>query len=353
MKKIKFLIKLIVFLCIFSFAFISVSYIARPKSEMKTRFAGFYSEPKDTLDVVVIGSSPVSPLLAAPYIWNEFGITTYPLSTNAQPVTVIKYIIAEAQKSQSDSLYIVDVSMYMVGVDVLLTEPRIRNVVDNMKYSATRIRAINDMVKDKSDRIDYYFDISKYHSAIVGEDGIKKEDIKYFGFSSNSKYKGYLFVDAVDIFKQVDISSVTKEKPIPTDAEQELVVLMDYCKENELDVLFVVCPYVATQDKKMQHNYLENLIVDYGYSFIDFNDLYSELELDFGKDFYNVNHMNIYGAEKFSRYLGAYLQSNYSFEDKRGDESYSSWDDAYMAWDKEAIITKENIDKNIELLTNR
>ena len=121
-----------------------------------------YAVITNTIDAVMIGASSVSPLLASPYIWNEYGITTYPLSTNAQPAAGIKYIIEEASKSQEGCLFMVDATMFMVEQSTLLTEPRIRNVVDNMKYSLNRVKAINEMVEDSASRIDYYFDISKY-----------------------------------------------------------------------------------------------------------------------------------------------------------------------------------------------
>ena len=353
MKKIKFTIKILVFICIFLLFLGSISYIVRPDSDMKIRYTGFYSEPNDTIDAIMIGPSSVSPLIAAPYIWNEFGITTYPLSTNAQPVAAVKYIIEEASKTQKDSLFIVDTTMFMVETDVLLTEPRIRNVVDNMKYSLTRIRAINELVDDKSARIDYYFDISKYHAAIFGENGVKKEDLKYFNFESESIYKGYLFVDAVDIFDPVEVSDVTDEKTIPESAQTELMELMDYCSENDVNLLFITCPYIATEDNKMKHNYIKNFVAERGYNYIDFNDLYTEMDIDFEKDFYNANHFNIYGAEKFSQYLGNYLKNNYLFGDKREDEISESWNSSYTAWKEQADITKENVDKNLDILKER
>ena len=353
MKKINFVIKLIIFFCVFSILLMSVSYIVRPQSDMKDRFAGFYSEPKNTIDAVMIGASSVSPLLAAPYIWNEYGITTYPLSTNAQPAAGIKYIIEEASKSQQGCLFMVDATMFMVEQSTLMTEPRIRNVVDNMKYSFTRVRAINEMVTDKSSRIDYYFDISKYHSVILGENGIKAEDIKYFNFESPSVYKGYLFVEAVDIFDPVDLSNITGEKPIPEDAEAELNALMDYCETNDVNVLFFINPYAATETNKEEHNYIKRLVEQRGFDYINFNDYYDEMDIDFGKDFYNVNHMNVYGAEKFSQFLGRYLTENYGFTDKRGDTKYSSWDEAYEAWSAQAEITKEKTDINLEKITKR
>ncbi len=353
MKKLKFILKLIVFLCIFSLIFVSLSYIIRPDSDMKERYTGFYYESEDTIDAVMIGPSSVSPLIAAPYIWNEYGITTYPLSTNAQPVGAVKYIIEEARKTQSDALFLVDTTMFMVETETLLTEPRIRNVIDNMKYSMTRIRAIKELVEDSSERIDYYFDISKYHSAIFGETGVKFEDIKYFNFESESIYKGYLFVEAVEIFEPVDFRYVTEERPMPESAQEELVELMNYCRNNDVSVLFFSCPYVLTELQKKEHNYIERIILENGFNFIDFNDYYKDMNIDFGKDFYNTNHMNVYGAEKFSHFFGSYLKDNYKFTDKHGDEDYKEWESSYIEWEEKALITKQKTDENLEKIKKK
>jgi len=353
MKRIKFILKLIVFLCIFFILLGSISYSARPDSDMKERFAGFYSEPKNTIDVIAIGASPISPLLASPYIWNEYGITSYPLSTNAQPVAAVKYIIEDAHKTQKDSLFIVDTTMFMVETDVLLTEPRIRNVVDNMKYSLTRVKAIKDMVEDKNKRIDYYFDISKYHSAILGKNGLNTDDIKYFDFKNESIYKGYLFTEAVDIFEPVSVEHITEVNPMPESAEAVLVELMNYCEKKDISLLFITCPYIASEDNKMEHNYIENLVLEHGYDYLDFNDLYEEMDIDFGKDFYNTNHMNVYGAEKFSKYLGNYLKDNYKLQDKKGYEGYEAWDESYIVWKEKADISKKNTDENLDKLNNK
>ena len=92
MKKLVFTIKALIFAAIFLTAFIFASYIIRPDSEMKERFAGFYAEPKDSLDVVIIGSSPCSAFFCSAYM-GEYGIALYPISTNSQPTTGIKYLI--------------------------------------------------------------------------------------------------------------------------------------------------------------------------------------------------------------------------------------------------------------------
>lgn len=351
MKKLKFASKLIIFAAIFIALFVFASYIIRPGSEMKTRFTGFYAEPKGSIDVIVIGSSPVPPLYAAPLIWNDFGITLYPLGTNSQPTSGIKYLVKEAQKRQPSCLYVIDVSLFMVEPQSLLTEPNIRNIVDNMRYSYNRTAAINEMVQTPSERLNYYFDISKYHSVLRSGE-LSADAFKYFDFAVPSEYKGYFFVDAVEPFEPVDVSGITETKPIPQESEQLLIDLMAYCESEKLDVMFVIAPYIASDERKMSHNYMQALIESHGYTFIDFNDITQQIGIDYATDLYNRNHLNLAGAEKFSTYFGAYLASAYDFTDNRGNADYASWDDAFDAWSAQAVLARQTIADNAERLKN-
>ncbi len=350
MKKLKFAAKIVIFIAVFVVLLIFASYILRPSSDTKTRFAGFYAEPKNTIDVIVIGSSPVAPLYAAPLIWNEYGITLYPLGTNSQPTNGIKYLVEEARKRQHDSLFVIDVSLFMVEPQSLLTEPNIRNIVDNMTYSLNRKVAINELVENPSERLNYYFDISKYHT-ILRSGEFDADSFKYFDFAVPSQYKGYFFVDAVEPFDPVDVSGITETKSIPLESEQILIDLMDYCKTQDIDAMFVIAPYIASDERKMSHNYLQALIESKGYPFIDFNDKAQQIGIDYATDLYNRNHLNVSGAQKFSMYFGAYLADTHGFVDNRGNTDYASWDDAYIAWSKQAALSMQTIKENAERLS--
>ena len=37
------------------------------------------------------------------------------------------------------------------------------------------------------------------------------------------------------------------------------------------------------------------------------------------------DHLNVYGAEKVTSYLGNYLEENYELEDHRNDPTYEAW----------------------------
>lgn len=77
-------LKAVLFILIFLFMLQTVTYMIRTNGDVKERFLGFYAEPDNTLDVVMIGSSPIHPYYIAPKIWGEYGIACYPVSSNQQ-----------------------------------------------------------------------------------------------------------------------------------------------------------------------------------------------------------------------------------------------------------------------------
>ena len=160
-------IKTIVFIAGFFLILIPLTYMIRTNGDIKDIFVGFYAEKKDTIDVVMIGSSPVYPYYAGPKIWEDTGITCYPLSSNMQRPKAAVHLVEEAEKTQDPELYIFEMRMYL-GPDERLTQNMAytRGVTDNMKYSWNRIKTINDLVEpnEEEPRYTYYFDIFKYHS---------------------------------------------------------------------------------------------------------------------------------------------------------------------------------------------
>ena len=56
------LVQSIIFIVLFLYILMTVTYIIRTNGDVKDRFTGFYAEKKDTVDVVLVGSSPVYPL---------------------------------------------------------------------------------------------------------------------------------------------------------------------------------------------------------------------------------------------------------------------------------------------------
>lgn len=341
-------LKAVVFVLIFLFLLRSVTYMLRTNGTVKEIFVGFYAEPKDTIDVVMIGSSPVYPYYIAPKIWGEHGITCYPLSSNQQRPRAAVYLVEEALKTQSPGLFIFELRQYAYD-ESMMTENMAytRGVTDNLKYSLNRFNLINDMVSNPSERYTYYFDIFKYHSN--WKTIILPDQYTAFLYEREHPLKGYELNTDVVAGEGKDYSSLSETMQIPAEQEEMLYRLLDYLQENDLDALFLVSPMKMDGDMQKKFNYMEEIIAKYGYRYLNLNDYYEELDLDFATDFYDGGgHTNILGAEKCTEFLGRYLTEYYDFEDKRGDEKYDSWQTSYEYWQECRSGGMETVERNIE-----
>lgn len=340
-------VKAILFVVIFLFLLQSLTYMLRTNGDIKEIFLGFYAEPKDTIDVVMIGSSPVYPFYAAPKLWGEYGFTMYPLSSNVQRPKAAVYLVEEALKTQSPELFVFELRMYTYEEGTMADNMAYaRGVTDNLKYSWNRIRLINSLVPDVSERYTYYFDIFKYHSN--WKTLILPDQYTAFRYERLHPLKGYVMSDKVVYGEGADYSAVTEQTAIPAEQEESLRTLLAYLKERNLNALFIVSPMDLDEDMQKKFNYMENIITSYGYDYLNFNNHYNELDIDFATDYYDGgSHVNASGSEKCTAFLGNYLTEHYAFTDRRGDDRYSTWDEAYVYWQECQKAALETINRKV------
>ena len=327
-------VQITAFLAVFVLLLIPISYILRTNGAVKDRFSGFYAEKDHTLDIVMIGSSPVFPYYAAPKLWGETGIAMYPLSSNVQRPAAMKYLVEEAEKTQSPQLYIFEMRMFTMEDEGLTDNMAYtRGVTDNMKYSCNRVRTIRALVPrdDEEGRLSYYLDIMKYHTN--WKMLTLPSEWANMAYHKTNPLKGFEFKDEVGPQPRPDCGNAAEEQAMPPEQEAYLRDLLTFLQQEGKEALFIVSPYGESLKEQQMYNYMEGIVSSYGYSFLNMNNHYGEIGIIFEEDFADYgSHTNAIGAEKCSGFLREYLQEHYEFADKRGQEEYRSWDAAYTLW---------------------
>ena len=344
-------IKALLFGIIVLWLTVHVTYAIRTNGDVKDRFVGFYSEKNNTVDALIIGSSPVYPCFVTPKIYGDTGITMYPLSSNMQRPVATKYLIEEALKTQSPKLVVIEMRMWTArDEDLLGNMAHTREVTDNMKYSLGRIRTINAMVDDKSDRINYYFDIFKYHSNWKTLALWSQLRTAFYEYPDD--LKGYVPETEVGPKEIEDNYKVTDREAIPPEQEEYLLDLLDYLSDRNLEALFVITPYTVSEDEQKKTNYMSDIITSRGYKFLDMNQHLEEIGFDGLVDFKDYGtHTNVNGAVKVTDFFEGYIKENYSdilVVDHRNEKGYKSWDKAYAKWTDELEGYREEIQYNLD-----
>ena len=321
------LIGCILFLCILFRIFCDVTYIFRNAGDDRNHMVGIKSE--DDLDMVYIGGSAAIVFWQPLRAWNDCGFTSYNLATNTIQAENIRAYMEYAEQYQDPDLYVIGVRAFQYYSDEQ-NEQGIRNGTDSMDITSVgRYRLLADyfshrIVDDDTDMVSYYLDIAKYHTNM--------ENLTYnapWSFMHNrgkSMNKGWEWMDEYEsIDMPVDFQTEERAE-LPDNDKAILRDLLDYCDSLGKDVLFVVCPYGISRQDYEKYNAIKDIIEARGYRFLNTNDYCVEMDVDYSTDFYNVNHMNLFGAKKYTEFLEKYICENYNMPDHRGEEEYLSWD---------------------------
>ncbi len=344
----------VTFVVIFVILLTMITYMMRPSGDTKNRFMGFYAEPRNSLDVIMIGSSPTYSSCVMPELYGEYGIKAYPLASNVQRPMAGKYLVREADKTQSPQLYMFEMRMY-TGTEESLTINMgyTREVTDNMKYSFNRIACINAMVhrdvnSEDGKKYTYYFDIFKYHSNWISL--INLDQVTSLTYVKKDPYKGYKITDKVG---PVDTPSIMTD-PAPAELDpyqaKALYDLLDELDRQEADALFYLAPYDMPPEDAGKFETIKNIVESRGYDWLDMNHHYDEIGMDFSRDFSDYGiHTNAIGARKCTIFLGEYLRDHYDLPDHLADDAADeSWDAAYANWQDEYEKAVVEIDRRIE-----
>lgn len=118
-------------------------------------------------------------------------------------------------------------------------------------------------------------------------------------------------------------------------SEKYLRKIIAYAKKKQTPLLLISAPYVITKEDKMTYNQIAEIAAQEDVTFIDFNEYYEDMGLDFTTDFNDESHLNYHGSVYLQDYLGNYLKENYILPDRRGDPSCESY------LDNQKLILKE------------
>ncbi len=309
-------------------------------SNYNKRYYTYRNLPEDTVDAVVLGTSGVDRYWIPSQAYEEYGITVYPLSTDAFPAWLYKYAVEEALKYQTPELLILDIRPFTLDFcDIDDMDVRARRFLDVLPpYSINRILGcfetmkIRDDVDKKASRLDlsYLFPFIKFHGSWSQKNYLVSNNWS----NTHHEYLGYNIVDKATV-RLAPQENLGYDADLFVDLneymEKYLYEFLDYLKEKKLNVLFIDTPQLRLETEAGISNKIYKILAEEGFECIHYYDENSEntfsIDLDLNTDFYNEGHVNFYGATKFTTIFSEYLVENYDLKDRRNEENVKEhWD---------------------------
>lgn len=267
--------------------------------------AGISAEPKDTIDVLVLGDSESYTSISPPELWKKEGITAYVCGQGGQRVQETYYMLKTALKTQSPKVVVLETNLMF----------RNPGLFKNISLSL-------------AETLRHYLPIFRYHNLW--------KSMFDPNYTPNPDYKGFSIRDTVASYEGAEYMKETEDKEEMSEFVQSyLGGIRKLCEENGAKLLFVSAPSPKNYNFK-KHNAIQAYADEYKIPYIDMNLAVKELGIDWMKDSQDKgDHLNVYGARKVSAYIGHYLKGNYELEDHRGSEGYDGWDEMAGRYYKE------------------
>lgn len=301
------------------------------------RIQNFYLEEKDSLDVVVMGSSEdyagYSPVLA----YEEYGFTSYPYVFSANDFSIFKGQLEEVLRVQSPQLIVVDIgeAVHPRSEDYDIVY---RQFMAGMPMSVHKINMFLEY-GEPEEFLSYFFPFIVNHGNATPE-----KLLEYIRLNTATRQRGYSLLKGVVTFTGsgenwdgpyvTPMNTTGDHSTVEMDPEvrKDLQAVLDACRANpQAQYLFINYPHrITTQERYLEYqqiNAMGEMIEENGFEFLNLESMLDQIGLVPETDFYNNPHLNLYGQYKVTRFLCDYLVKECGVRGRElSPENRENWD---------------------------
>ena len=275
----------------------------------------YYDDVKEN-DVVFIGDCEVYENFSPITLWEEYGISSFIRGSAQQLIWQSYYLLEETLKYEKPKVVVFNV--LSMKYDTPQKETYNRMTLDGMKFSPTKVKSIQASMMEDENMLSYLVPFFRYHSRW---DELTKDDFAYLMEKKALFHSGYYMRADVK-----PVETIPTGKPLPDytfgeNSYKYLDMMTNLCKENGIELVLIKAPTIypiwyEEWDEQMVEYAKEN-----GLKYYNLLETSDEAGIDFQTDTYDAGlHLNVFGAEKLSRYFGNILKTEFGLQDRRGEQ---------------------------------
>lgn len=259
-----------------------------------------YYDEKSPHDVIILGDCEVYENLSPAVLWREYGITSYIRGSAQQLIPQSYYLLEDTLKSETPGAVVVSVSaMHQYEQD---NETYNRMTLDGMRWSASKLRSIRATMMEDEHLIEYVFPILRFHSRWRE---LEEDDFRYFWDRRQVTHSGYYM--RADVRPAGEFPAERRRSNYAFDdrAWQYLEKIRLLCQEKGITLILMKAPSLYPAWHEQWEQQIEDYAGQHGLMYVNCIEQKDDIGIDFSTDTYDGGlHMNVYGAEKMSRYFG-------------------------------------------------
>ena len=292
-------------------------YLTQSKEGSLT--AEYYASVAETNhDVIFIGDCEVFESFIPAILWEEYGISSYVRGGAQQLVWHSYYMLEDALRYETPKAVVFNV--YALKYGEPQKEAYNRMALDGMEWSSVKAEAILASMTEEESLVDYVFPFLRYHSRWSE---LTAEDVRY-AFTKKPLVSDSGYLMQTGIVSADTQAEFTPEQLIdytlPATAMEYLDRMRTLCAEHGIELILIKAP--TNFWRYHWYDEWDGQIASYadrhGLAYYNLIPKADEIGLDMTTDTYDAGaHLNVYGAEKLTRYFGQILQNTHEIPDQR------------------------------------
>ena len=282
-------------------------------------------------DVVFIGDCEVYENFSPITLWEEYGIPSVIRGSAQQMIWQSYYLMEETLQYEKPDVIVFNVLSMKYDTnkstgDQSRREAYNRMNLEGMRWSLSKWNAIQASMTEEEKQWEsvwsYLFPILRYHDRWSQ---LTANDFKYLLHRDQVSDNGYLMKTGI-----APVTNPYAEKPLPDYTFGEncysyLDKMVALCKENGVELVLIKAPSLSPVWWDQWDDQIEDYAEKHDLLYINFLEHQEEIGIDWNTDTYDAGlHLNVYGAEKLSRYFGQILAEKCGLEDRRGEAELSA-----------------------------
>ncbi len=307
-----------------------------------------YYKDKSSHEVIMVGDCEVYENISTIELWKEYGITSYIRGSAQQLAWQSYYLLEDTLRYETPKVVVFNV--LALKYNEPQSEAYNRMTLDGMRWSSSKVDAINASMTEDEKFADYLFPLPRYHSRWSE---LTSDDFEHIFTKDLVTHNGYYMrVDSRAQDEFPDPMPLT-DYTLGSNAMHYLDKMTELCKEKGIELVLIKAP------TEFPHWYdqWDEQIVDYAeaneLSYLNFIPLQEEIGLDMTVDTYDAGlHLNLSGAEKLADYFGAWLTENCDLTDYREDAEYAAlWQEKVDRYEHQKAEQFKELEEHGKLLS--
>ena len=310
--------------CLLTWLMVSkLCFLVRPVStdEVYSQVETLHSLPRDSVEVMIYGSSHAFRGISAMELYDRYGIGAYNYGWHWLKINTVHLFLKDSLEVQTPRLVLIEAGL----ANNVVQDTDITAEIYFSRYlhnGAARAAFLKQCFGNDPERyLSFYMPLCAFHDnwSTLEEQSFRKLEKGTF----LRKNMGFFASDDVTEIRIPDYHTF-RQRDFSEAAREELLGIIETCHEKGIQVIFFTVPW---QEDYEYGDAMKTIAKGNGCDYFDFFELAEETGLDGKTDFSDTGHLNTSGAVKVADYLGRYISCHYELTDMRTIED-NLWEQA-------------------------